>query len=58
MRFYVQVQNLFTITEYDGLDPEVGLQNYSSNDRNLDIGVDRGVYPSTRTFTIGANLSF
>ncbi|MCG8308497.1 MAG: TonB-dependent receptor [Cytophagales bacterium] len=58
IRFYLQVQNLFTITGYDGLDPEVGLQNYSSNDRNLDIGVDRGVYPSTRTFTIGANLSF
>ncbi len=58
LRFYFQVQNLLTITGYDGLDPEVGLQNYSSDDRNLDIGVDRGIYPPTRTFTIGANLNF
>jgi len=58
MRIYVQVQNLFTITGYKGLDPEVGLQNYSSEHRNLDIGVDRGLYPPSRTYTIGLNLNF
>jgi hypothetical protein len=58
LRLYVQIQNLFTLTGYDGLDPEVGLQNYSSDDRNLDIGVDRGIYPPSRTFTLGANLNF
>ncbi len=58
LRVYVQIQNLFTITGYDGLDPEVGLQNYSSEHRNLDIGVDRGLYPPSRTFTFGVNLGF
>ncbi len=58
LRVYVQVQNLFTITGYEGLDPEVGLQNYSSEHRNLDIGVDRGLYPPSRTFTFGVNLGF
>lgn len=58
LRFYVQAQNLFTITKYDGLDPEVGLQNYGSDNRNLDIGVDRGLYPVSRTFLIGINLKF
>jgi len=56
LRVYFQVQNLFTITKYDGMDPEVGLQNYSSDNRNLDIGVDRGIYPPSRTFTLGVNL--
>ena len=56
LRVYVQAQNLFTITSYEGMDPEVGLQNYGSDDRNLDIGVDRGIYPPSRTFTLGVNV--
>ncbi len=56
LRVYVQAQNLFTITPYEGMDPEVGLQNYGSDNRNLDIGVDRGIYPPSRTFTVGVNL--
>jgi TonB-dependent starch-binding outer membrane protein SusC len=58
IRVYVQAQNIFTITGYEGLDPEVGLQNYSSANRNLDIGVDRGIYPPSRTFMLGIDLNF
>lgn len=58
MRVYLQVQNLLTITGYDGIDPEVGLQNYSSEIRNLDIGVDRGIYPLPRTFMFGVNINY
>ena len=58
LRVYVQAQNLFTITGYEGMDPEVGLQSYSSDSRNLDIGVDRGLYPTARTFLIGVNVGF
>lgn len=56
-RFYVQFQNLLTITKYEGLDPEVNLRNYASgSDRQ--IGVDEGVYPAFRSTNIGLNLSF
>ncbi|MDR1624379.1 MAG: TonB-dependent receptor [Tannerellaceae bacterium] len=55
---YLQAQNLFTVTGYEGIDPEVGLQSYSSDSRNLDIGVDRGIYPLSQTFTLGINVSF
>lgn len=58
IRVYVDAFNLLTITKYQGLDPEVGLQNYSSDDRNLDIGVDRGVYPSSRTVSLGIDVNF
>ncbi len=58
IRIYLETYNLFTITGYKGLDPEIGLQNYDSDDRNLDIGVDRGIYPSSQTFTLGLNLNF
>lgn len=55
---YAQATNLFTITGYQGIDPEVGLQSYSTDYRNLDMGVDRGIYPLSRTFTFGLNMSF
>ena len=58
LRIYIQAQNLFTITGYEGMDPEVGLQSYSSDSRNLDIGVDRGLYPVSRTFIVGVNVGF
>ena len=56
LRIYAQASNLFTITDYSGMNPQVGLQNYSGSNRNLDIGIDRGLYPPSRTFVIGCNL--
>jgi TonB-linked SusC/RagA family outer membrane protein len=50
LRIYVQSKNLFTVTKYSGLDPE----NRSDND--IDLGVDQGTYPSTRSFMVGINL--
>ena len=51
-RFYVAGLNLVTITGYTGVDPEV-------NRSGLAPGNDeRDKYPTTRTFTVGANLSF
>jgi len=56
-RIYVQAQNLFTITNYSGMDPEINLRNYTSgNDRQ--IGVDGGAYPTARQYLVGVNLSF
>jgi TonB-dependent starch-binding outer membrane protein SusC len=53
-RIYVSSQNLFTFTNYSGLDPEV---NYLGND-NAVIGTDFFTYPQARSYTIGCNLTF
>jgi len=58
LRMYAQASNVFTITKYSGMTPQIGLQSYSSSNRNLDIGIDRGIYPPSRTFTVGCNLNF
>ncbi|WP_192350980.1 TonB-dependent receptor [Algoriphagus sp. Y33] len=58
LRLYGQASNVFTLTSYSGMTPEIGLQSYSSSSRNLDIGVDRGIYPPSRTFVIGVNVKF
>jgi len=54
-RLYVTAQNLFVITGYKGLDPEV---NYSSTS-GLSPGIEsREYFPKARTFTFGVNLTF
>ena len=60
LRLYFQVQNLFTLTKYDGMDPEIG--SYNGTDGNSSdswvSGVDMGYYPHPRTFIVGLNLAF
>ena len=55
LRFYVQAQNLFTITGYTGLDPEVG---NSAGGNGWASGIDLGLYPPSRTFLVGASIKF
>ncbi|MBC7922896.1 MAG: TonB-dependent receptor [Ferruginibacter sp.] len=57
VRVYVQGQNLLTATDYSGMDPEINLRNYSSNN-DRQIGVDGGAYPTARQYIVGVNLSF
>lgn len=52
IRFYVSGENLFTITGYKGIDPEFSRASV------LNTGIDKLIYPFTRMFTIGAQLSF
>ena len=54
LRLYVSAQNVFTITDYSGLDPEVS--NGGENDRLA--GVDIGALPTSKTYTLGLNLKF
>ncbi len=52
LRVYVQSSNLFTITKYRGLDPEVNVR-YQGGGADLTTGVDRGIYPLAQTFLVG-----
>ena len=52
-RFYLTGQNIFVITKYKGMDPELGIV-----DGNRQINVDYAQYPQSRTWTVGAQLSF
>ncbi len=51
LNLYGQVENVFTITGYKGLDPEVPLGAYGAR-------VDNGPYPRARTFSVGLNVQF
>lgn len=52
-RVYVSAQNLFTFTQYSGMDPEIGAYGGA-----LSAGVDRGFYPQARVLLGGVNVTF
>ena len=52
VRLYLTAQNLFCLTKYSGVDPEVSLSGIAP-------GIEgTSYYPRTRTFTFGATLTF
>ena len=53
-RVYVTGQNLFTITDYSGFDPEVNSLNGSPSARGLDVGA----YPRSRIWNFGVSITF
>jgi len=60
IRLYVSAQNLFVITKYTGLDPEIGqVADPGNGSRSVTTsGIDVGTYPSSRFYTLGLNVTF
>jgi TonB-dependent starch-binding outer membrane protein SusC len=54
IRFYASFQNLLTITNYSGYDPEIGARTLN----NLVQGIDYGQYPQPRTMMGGIQIGF
>ena len=52
-RIYVSGQNMFTITNYSGMDPEIG-----EGGSSWVAGIDQGYYPSSRTYLVGIQVTF
>ena len=46
---------MLTFTKYKGTDPEVGQLDVNDNST---FGVDRGLYPTAKLYTVGVNVSF
>ncbi len=58
VRFFVSAQNVFTVTKYTGIDPEMYSNSNNAGDGVKAVGIDWGTYPSARTFTLGINANF
>jgi TonB-dependent starch-binding outer membrane protein SusC len=56
-RVFASVENALTFTKYSGFDPEIG-SNELTDYAGPELGIDRGVYPQSRIFTVGINLAF
>lgn len=57
LRLYVQATNLFTITSYSGLEPDIMNAGFGGSG-DLNKGVDYGFYPNARQVLVGLSLSF
>lgn len=61
VKVYVTGENLFTVTNYKGFDPEVNAftnTNDATQNKNTFVGIDYGTYPQTRNLIFGLNVSF
>jgi TonB-linked SusC/RagA family outer membrane protein len=55
---YIQSQNLFTITKYSGLDPDINLRRSGNDNEDKHMGVDEGAYPVAKSFLVGVRFGF
>jgi hypothetical protein len=55
---YVSGQNLLTISDYPGFDPEVNWDSSNRTDSNRNLGLDYGSYPNAKTYTMGFKIGF
>ena len=61
LRIYVTGQNLWTLTKFTGLDPEMNISDNVKKDNyggDVAAGIDWGTYPSARSYIVGLNLNF
>lgn len=58
LRVYVAATNLFTISKYIGMDPEMTVSANSKGEGDRAAGIDWGTYPVAKSVTFGINLTF
>jgi TonB-linked SusC/RagA family outer membrane protein len=58
VRVYVSGTNLYTLTKYSGLDPEMTVSDNSKNEGDRSSGIDWGTYPSAITLMFGIDITF
>ena len=54
LRLYISAQNLWTITDYSGFDPEIS----STGNSSVEQSIDYGAYPTSKTVILGLNVTF
>ena len=57
LRVFAQVSNVFTLTKYSGLDPEINMKG-TGIDAAKNLGIDSGSWPTPRQVLFGVSLGF
>ena len=58
IRAYLQAANLFTVTKYSGVDPEISVNATNGQNGATDFGVDEGSYANPRQYLFGLQITF
>ncbi len=57
-QIYIQGQNMFTLTKYTGLDPDINLRTSGTDNQDIHMGIDEGAYPVAKSYLFGVRLAF
>ena len=57
-QIYIQGQNMFTLTKYTGLDPDINLRTSGNDNQDIHMGIDEGAYPVAKSYLFGVRLTF
>lgn len=57
-QIYLQGQNVFTLTKYTGLDPDINLRTSGTDNQDTHMGVDEGAYPVAKNYLVGFRFGF
>lgn len=58
VRAYMQAANLFTVTKYTGVDPEISVNTMNGQNSATDFGIDQGSYANPRQYLLGLQITF
>ena len=58
LQVYIQGQNLFTFTNYSGLDPDINLRTSGNDNQDIHMGIDEGAFPVAKSYNIGLKVGF
>ncbi|MNT41959.1 hypothetical protein D3C72_1783510 [compost metagenome] len=58
LRFYISGQNIYTWTKYKGIDPEFAPSGVNNKSSVLNTGVDRYIFPFTKSYSFGVQFTF
>jgi len=58
LRAYIQAANLFTVTKYSGVDPEISVNSTNGQNSATDFGIDEGSYANPRQYLLGLQVTF
>ena len=57
-QIYLQGQNVFTLTKYTGLDPDINLRTSGNDNQDIHMGIDEGAYPVAKNYLVGFRFGF
>lgn len=57
-QIYIQGQNILTLTNYTGLDPDINLRTSGNDNQDIHMGIDEGAYPVAKSYLLGVRIKF
>ena len=58
LRATANVQNVFVVSKYKGLDPDINLRTSGNDNQDIHMGIDEGAFPVAKSYNVGLRVGF